>query len=142
MQIAKNKTAAIAIALFLMISMGAAMMVVPNVNAHTPAWNIPTFAYIAVAPNPVGVGQPVAIFIWVNQIYDRAAVTNNYRFHNFELTITAPNGQRQNRLWDTIQDPTSNQLTHYTPTQVGTYTLNFTFPGETINAYPHHPWYQ
>ncbi len=137
MQIAKNKTVAIAIALFLMISMGAAMMVVPNVNAHTPAWNIPTFAYIAVAPNPVGVGQSVAIFIWVNQVYDQAAVTNNYRFHNFELTITAPNGATTKQTWDTIQDPTSNQLTHYTPTQVGTYTLNFTFPGQAINAYPH-----
>ena len=38
MQIAKNKTLAIAIAIFLMFSMSASMMLIPNASAHTPAW--------------------------------------------------------------------------------------------------------
>ena len=40
-----------------MLSMSASMMLVPTASAHTPAWQIPTYAYINVAPNPVGVGQ-------------------------------------------------------------------------------------
>jgi hypothetical protein len=56
MQIAKDKIAAIAIALILTLSLTASMMLIPNASAHTPAWNIPTYAYIAVAPNPVGAG--------------------------------------------------------------------------------------
>ena len=39
MQIAKNRIIAIAIAIFLTFSMSASMMLIPNVSAHTPAWN-------------------------------------------------------------------------------------------------------
>ena len=113
------------------------MMLMPTAKAHTPAWQMPTFAYIAVAPNPVGVGQSVSIYIWLNQVFDQAAITNDYRFHNYELTITEPNGATTSMSWPTVSDPTSNQLTHYTPTQTGTYKLTFTFPGQAINAYAH-----
>ena len=46
MKIAKNRIAAIAIAIFLTFSMSASMMFIPSASAHTPAWKIPTFAYI------------------------------------------------------------------------------------------------
>ena len=45
MQISKNKTAAIAIAIFLTFSMGASLILMPTTMAHTPAWNIPTYAF-------------------------------------------------------------------------------------------------
>jgi hypothetical protein len=63
MKTAKNKTIATAIALLLMVSMATLTIV----NAHTPAWQIPTYAYISVAPNPVGVGQTVTVGFWLNQ---------------------------------------------------------------------------
>ena len=63
MKFAKNKTAAIAIAIFLMLSMSASMMLIPNASAHTPAWKIPTYAYIIAAPNPIGVGQHNRLFV-------------------------------------------------------------------------------
>ena len=137
MKIAKNKTAAITIAIFLMLSMSASMMLVPTANAHTPAWSIPTFAYINVAPNPVGVGQSVAVFIWLNQVFESSAITNDYRFHNYQLTITAPDGTKTTKTFATIQDTTSSQLSYFTPDQVGTYNLTFNFPGQAINAYSH-----
>jgi len=139
MQIAKNKTAAIAIAIFLTLSMGASMMLIPSASAHTPAWNIPTFAYINVAPNPVGVGQRATVIFWLNNVFDSAALANDYRFHNYKLTITAPDNTVTTQTWDTVWDSTSSQYTFYTPTQVGTYTFNFTFPGQAINAYSHSP---
>ena len=52
MQIAKNKIVAIAIAIFFIFSMGASMMLIPSASAHTPAWKIPTYAYISATPNP------------------------------------------------------------------------------------------
>ena len=42
MQIIKNKTAAISIAIFLIISMGASMLLIPSANAHTPPYQIKT----------------------------------------------------------------------------------------------------
>jgi hypothetical protein len=40
----KNKKTALSIALILIISMGASTILVPNTTAHTPKWNIPTYA--------------------------------------------------------------------------------------------------
>jgi hypothetical protein len=135
MQIAKNKTAAIAIAIFLTISMGASMMLVPNVSAHDPGWDIPTFALINAAPNPVGVGQQAYIIMWLTDTYDPAsALSNNYRFHNYQLTITAPDGTVTHQTFETVNDPTSAQPYAFTPDQVGTYGFNFTFPGQAITV--------
>ncbi len=72
MQIAKNRIAAIAIAIFLTFSMGASMMLVPTASAHTPPWQIPTYAYINAAPNPTGVGQQVLIIMWLTNLFSPA----------------------------------------------------------------------
>ena len=68
MQKLKNKTIAIAIAIFLMFSMSASVMLIPNASAHTPAWQIPTYAYITVTPNPVGLSQSVFIDMWLDKV--------------------------------------------------------------------------
>ncbi len=59
MQIQKNKTMAILIALMLTIS-SATILLLPTTTAHTPAWTTTSYAYLSVAPDPVGVGQTVA----------------------------------------------------------------------------------
>jgi len=129
----KSKTGAIAIAIFFILSMSASLMLVPIAKAQTPGETIPTFAYISVSTNPVGTGQSVEIIIWLNQVIFNAAFGNNIRFANYVLTITAPNGDVQKQTFQTISDPTSAQDFSFTPTQVGTYTLNFSFPGQTYN---------
>ena len=40
MQFVKSKTAAISIALVLIISMGASMLLIPATNAHTPPYRL------------------------------------------------------------------------------------------------------
>ena len=151
MQIAKNKTAAIAIAIFLMLSMSASMMLIPTASAHTPAWNIPTQAFIVVAPSPIGVGQTVHVYMWLAEVYGAAGGTtaaigtngstasaallsNNYRFHNYNLTITAPDGTVTTQIFAIISDTTSSQYITYTPSQVGNYTFVFTFPGQAYGV--------
>ena len=138
MQISKNKTAAIAIAIFLTFSMGASLILMPTTMAHTPAWNIPTYAYINASPNPVGVGQSVLVIMWLTNLFSPAAgLGNDYRFHNYQLTITPPNGTATKKVFSIISDPTSDQDYSFVPTSAGTWTLNFTFPGQAFNTYDH-----
>ena len=42
--------------------------------------------------------------------------------------------RRQQQLFPVIKDTTSNQETAFTPTQTGTYTLIFTYPGQVYGA--------
>jgi outer membrane protein assembly factor BamB len=126
-----SKTKATAIALSLTLSLAASMMLLPTANAHTPAWKIPTYANIHAAPNPVGVNQPVSIYLWLTNYYYGSQVNNDLKFHNYKLTITAPNGAVTTQNFPVITDPTSNQHTSFVPDQVGVYTLEFTYPGQT-----------
>jgi hypothetical protein len=152
--ISRHKTDAIAIAIFLTLSMVASTMLVPA-SAHDPGWQIPTQAYIIAAPDPVGVGQTVHIYMWLTAVFGAAGGTtasvgtnastasaallgNNYRFHNYKLTITAPDGTNSTQTFDTISDTTSSQFVQYTPTQTGTYTFTFNFPGQAYAQYSHY----
>jgi len=134
-------------ALFLISFFAVSLLTIPTSNAHTPPYKIPTHAYIVAAPNPVGVNQTVTIFMWLDQVfgvgYDStsyAALTNNYRFHNYQLTIyDSSGGVVYQKTFDTISDPTSAAYTTYVFDTPGTYTLNFTFPGQAYNAYSYDP---
>jgi hypothetical protein len=132
-KIPEMKPKAIAIALFLVLTAPLMLSVLPSASAHTPAWNIPTFAFISVSPNPIGVNQPVTVFFWLDKVMPSAALTNDIRFHNYQLTITKPDGTTETKTYPAIYDPTSSQYTAYIPTQVGTYTFKFNFPGQTYD---------
>jgi hypothetical protein len=131
MQIAKNKTMATLIALFLLLTITVTLVALPAANAHTPIWQIPTFAYISVRPNPVGVGQTVLIVFWLDKSLPSATEFNDIKMHDYKLTITKPDGTTEVKTWPYIADPTSSQYTLYTPDQVGTYTLKFDYLGQT-----------
>lgn len=124
---------AILIALFLTISMSASMILVPNANAHSPPWTIKSFPYITIAPNPVGVGQDVAVYVWVDQALPNAALTNDVRRSGYSLTITAPNGQVSTQSWATLSDPTGIQGYYFAPDQVGNYSFVFNYAGQVYN---------
>jgi hypothetical protein len=147
MKTLKNRITAIAIATFLMLSMTASIVLTPNAVAHYPAWNIPTYAYIVAAPDPIGVGQEAHVYMWLDPVYgvaggataaigtngstaSAALLSNGYRFKNYNLTIIAPDGHATTQIFETVSDTTSNQYTKFTPDQVGTYTLEFNFPGQ------------
>jgi hypothetical protein len=127
----KNNKKLFSLAIVLMLSMVASMMLVPQANAHSPPWQIPTFAYVQAVPNPVGVGQSAYVFMWVDKIPDGAQIGNDIRFHNYKLTITSPDGQTTTQTFETVSDPTSNQAYVFNPTQIGTYTFEFDFPAQT-----------
>ena len=130
-----SKTAAIAA--ILMLTIAIPLVAIPIVNAHNPPWEIETFAYINAAPSPVGVGQKVDVLIWVDKPRVSAALSNEYRMHNFRLIITDSAGtQVLNQFWEDVVDPTSSQYYAWTPSAVGTYNLTFNFEGFAVNDFP------
>ena len=147
----KHKTIAISIVILLTISMAASIMLIPTASAHSPPWQIPVYAYIVAAPSPIGVGQEVHVYMWLDPVYgvaggsaaaigtngstaSAALLSNTYRFKNYTLAITAPDGTKTTQNWPIIYDTTSHQFTKFSPDQVGTYTLTFTYGGQVYGA--------
>jgi hypothetical protein len=139
----RNRTLATLIAVLLISSMAASVTFLPTTSAHTPAINLPVNAYVTALPETVGVGQYALIYMWVNRVYGYFAGEsyyaqlniNNYRFHNYNLTIVDSNGTIVfQKIFDTIQDTTSSQGYSWVPTTTGTYTVIFNFPSQTLTA--------
>jgi hypothetical protein len=118
-------------AVLLMASIVIPMTTLPTASAHTPAWNIPTFAYVDTAINPIGVGQTEYVYVFIDKSLNGATMSNDIRPHGYTLTITAPNGQVTTKTWEVCWDTTSSQGYSFAPDQVGTYTLAFSYPGQT-----------
>ncbi|HLC01166.1 MAG TPA: PQQ-binding-like beta-propeller repeat protein [Candidatus Bathyarchaeia archaeon] len=128
-QFLKSKTIT-AIALFLTLTIAIPLAALPAANAHTPVWTIIGYAYVSASPNPVGVGQRVAIFMWTGPPLAGALAENGIRRQNFTLTITKPDGTTETQRWDVVQDSTGIQSYYYYPTQVGNYTIKFDYGGQ------------
>ena len=113
------------------------LLPVPTVTAHTPGWDIPTYAFVSAVPNPIGVGQRVDILMWLDKVRSGATITNDYRMHNYNLTIVNSAGDIVlHENWDTVIDTTSSQYYAWVPSEAGNYTVMFTFPGFEVNDYP------
>jgi hypothetical protein len=129
LQLSKNKTASV-IAMFLVFAFAVSLITLPAANAHTPPWTFTTYAYIVAAPNPIGVGQQMEIVMLIDVAFPGAALTNNIRPVDYTLRITKPDGTTETNTYS-VYDPGSSRFVLYTPDQVGTYTINFTYPGQT-----------
>jgi hypothetical protein len=133
MHFLKNKTVAIIISAIFIVSMSASTMLMPDVNAHSPAWQIPTYAFVNVAPNPAGLGQQVTIGMWLQIPPPSASAATGDRWHNFNVTVTKPDGTKQT-LGPFTSDDTGGTFTIFTPDQLGNYSFVFNFPGQTLTG--------
>jgi hypothetical protein len=134
MKISRNKTMATLIALFLMLTITLTIVAVPLAKAHDPPWEIPTYAYIEASPDPIGVGQSVFIVMWINRVPPSATGIAGDRWTGYTVKITKPSGEVDN-LGPFTSDPTSSAYYKYVPDEVGEYTLEFNFPGQTASLY-------
>lgn len=100
--------------------------VISNVS-FVQAENITTYANMSTVPNPVGVNQPFEVSFWVLPL----PPTDADVFHGFEVTITKPDGTLEKR-GPLTSSPVGAQYFVYTPDQIGTYYLQFAYPGETF----------
>ncbi len=120
--------------IFILILITALTILIPLGTAHDPPWRIPTYAYISPTPNPVGVGQPVTVVMWL--LFAPPTATGNDagdRWTNMKVTVTKPNGSNES-LGTFMADPTGSTYTTYVPDEIGEYTFYLEFPG-TLNVH-------
>ncbi|MEM2911538.1 MAG: PQQ-binding-like beta-propeller repeat protein [Candidatus Bathyarchaeia archaeon] len=109
---------------------------IPASTAHTPPISVPTYAYVQVSPNPVGVNESVFIVMWLHGAPPTAAGIGGDRYHDFWITIYTPRGNVE-KFGPYISDPTGSTFMKYVPKEVGKYTIVFNYTGQVISLY--HP---
>jgi len=139
MTISRNKTTAIAIALFLVLTVAVTMVALPTVNAHTPAWTIPTWSYISLVNDVIGVNQETVVVYWTNAIPPTANGGYGDAW-TFTIDVTTPDGSTDT-LGPFTTDPVGGGWTGYTPTQVGTHTLVAKMAEHKVTGLPIPPGY-
>ena len=120
------------VALILILTLSLLMVATPTAKAHTPPQTWPTWAYIALAPTPAGVGQSVYVIMWVSPNPPTATGFGGDVWRNLSVTITAPDGTTQT-LGPYNSDATGSTFATFTPTQVGTYKFVLNYPGQTLS---------
>ncbi|MCX8151104.1 MAG: PQQ-binding-like beta-propeller repeat protein [Candidatus Bathyarchaeota archaeon] len=123
---------ALAVLAFAAILTLSPFLTLQTATAHTPPWTIVTYAYLAVSPNPVGVGESVFLVMWVHPNPPTAAGIGGDRWKDMTVTVTKPDGTTQT-LGPFISDATGSTFTSYTPEMVGTYKFVLNYPGQTIS---------
>jgi hypothetical protein len=133
LKIQKNQSkTSITIAIILMLSVSALIAAIPSANAATQM--VDTFAFVAAAPDPVGVGQNLLVTFRLDKVSPNAgALGAGTMFTGFTVIVTKPDGSVYNKTGLTT-DPTSNGWFVYVPTVAGQYTLETYFPGQRING--------
>jgi len=137
MQSSRNKMTATAIATFLALSIVVTMVALPIANAHTPIWQIPSWCYIMLSPDTVGVNQQVLIIFWTN-VYPTTAQGAYGDRWTFYVDITKPDGSKETQ-GPITSDPIGGGYASYTPTEVGTYTIVARFIEHTYTGQPAPP---
>jgi outer membrane protein assembly factor BamB len=119
-----------AIIILFVLSIAASITLLPT-NAHTPTWQIPTYSLINVAPDPIGVGQTATVNFWLSMPPPTATATYGDRWQNMKVNVIKPDGTNET-LGPFTSDATGGTFTTYTPTAIGNYTFQMTFPGQTL----------
>jgi hypothetical protein len=130
-----------AFALISVISILFVAICVPYANA-VQGPDTPTFAFLNVAPNPIGVNQPATVVMWLANIplfYNAStgSVTGNsavIRFEGYSVTVTKPDGS-QETLGPYTSDPIASNYLQYVPTTTGKYTFQFHYAGQHVVGY-------
>ncbi|MCW4045385.1 MAG: hypothetical protein NWE94_07715 [Candidatus Bathyarchaeota archaeon] len=136
MQFPRNQKIATAMTLILILTVTASIAL-PAVRAHDPPWDIPSWCYIMISPDSVGINQQVLIVFWTN-VYPTTAQGAYGDRWTFYVDITKPDGTKET-LGPITSDPIGGGYASYTPTQVGTYSIVARFPGHKYTGQPAPP---
>ena len=118
------------IALILVLTIATFVTFLPAVNAA----DVPTWSYITAIPDCVGVGQTTFITMWLDKVPPTAQGASGDRW-TFSVEVTKPDESKET-LGPLTSDPVGSAWIQYTPTNVGTYTFQMSFPGQTLTGIP------
>ncbi|MDR1992148.1 MAG: PQQ-like beta-propeller repeat protein [Nitrososphaerota archaeon] len=132
MQISKNKLCTTLLLCLLIIAM---MPLIVNSTAHTPPYQITTYAKITIQPEVIGIGQSAMGYAFLgNAPLPGSSMNNQYRSRNYTVWITNPDGKVTTLHWDIVDDTTGCQMFRFTPDVEGQYNVTFTFGGMTLTS--------
>ena len=96
----------------------------------TPGRMVNTIAHMSFRPDPVGIGQPLLINMWMQfETFDR----HKKYVDSFKLTITDPDGQSEVYIMDSYPAD-ATMWKEITPNKLGNWTLLFEFLGNYFPA--------
>ncbi len=123
--------------LLLILTIALPLAALPSAIAHDPAWTIPTWCYVVVMNDPIGIGQQQNIIFWLNAYPPTANGQYGDRW-TFFIDVSKPDGTKQT-LGPITSDPVGNGYISFTPDQVGTFTIIARFDGKTVTGEPKQP---
>jgi hypothetical protein len=135
-KLSANRTTATLIAISLVLTITASLAL-PIANAHTPGWTVPTWTYVAVTNNPIGVNQQLNIVFWSDKYPPTSVGAYGDRW-TFTVEVTKPDGSKDT-LGPFTSDPIGTGNTVYTPTQIGNYTIVAKMAEHTLTGLPYPP---
>lgn len=128
----KLKTHKDILSLFLVLMLSAAALItVAMPSSAAIVMDIPTNCYIAVSPNPVGVGQTMNIVFWLDHDPPQLNYLDYYGW-NYTVTIVTPDGNTLTR-GPIESDAVGGAYYLFTPDKIGQYKIKATFIESTIN---------
>jgi hypothetical protein len=128
MKFSKNKATLFVTVLMLML---AASMTLSSIKAQVsfPAGTqIPTYAYINVAPNPIGIGQTVNVNFYLATVLEDSSGPVN-----MTVKITDPNGNTQTKGPFT-GDTTGGTFFNFVPDKVGNWAFQMFYGGQITGS--------
>jgi len=122
------------ITLILTLTFSATFVALAAVYAQDFPVESPTWTFISVSRNPIGVGQEIFIVFWLQSTPPTASKMWGDRY-TFEVDVTKPDGSKQT-IGPITSDPVGGGYRMFTPAQVGTYTLVAKHLGTTFTGVP------
>jgi outer membrane protein assembly factor BamB len=113
---------------FSMLTLGTYAVFAQEATVHYP-----TAAFITVNPNPIGVNQEATVIFWLASSPPQNTGADYYGWL-LDVTIIAPNGDVDVRE-DIESNSLGSQAFLYYPDQVGDYTFQASFDGQTVEIY-------
>ena len=129
----RNKLIATTITVLLMFVMTSSLVLLPSYASNPPV-NVPTYAYVTVTPNPVGVNQYCTIVVFPDKYSNTAGGANGQLWDGYTLTITKPDGTTQTIGPWKARSATGSDYQIFHPDQVGNYSVVFSWPGGIVQS--------
>ena len=120
------------ITLILLLTFAAIFVALPIIKAQDKPSEVPTYIYVSVSPNPIGVAQVV----YVNAFLSKPAPTTGLggsgdRYENITVEMIDPEGGKT-VFGPYLADAVGGIWLSYTPDKVGEYTFQAFYPGQYL----------
>ncbi|HTY74057.1 MAG TPA: PQQ-binding-like beta-propeller repeat protein [Candidatus Nanoarchaeia archaeon] len=125
-----GKSIFVAVALILLLSVSALAIGAQSVQAQSSQSAI----YMFVTATQAGLNQNIQVVAFMSSVTPDAVENTGSRWHNVTVTITKPDGTTDTKFFPSL-DAVASGFFFYTATELGNYTFQASFPGQTIQPF-------